>query len=241
MAKLYLSDDSPELHEGEDISRSHMYVCANYVETESDLDGRSFAYADAVMNDGNRLARVEFSTEPKGTGFWVMQHMRVEDAANFPLGKEVTLHMRKGDRGYPEYFAITDGFFNKKEKEMKTGNTEEFFNELAVEFAKLKAENKQLIDLLTAEVTSAGEDLSSDIFYDITDELKGKLGSMAANLLEYTDEQDVAISRAENWVAENVANAGIEDGITAAIWLNGPELAATVIREGLDSSPKSSM
>lgn len=113
MPKLYLSDNGPELHEGEDISRTHMYVCANYVESDNDLDGRSFAYADAVLNNGNRLSRVEFSTEPKGTGFWVMQHMRTEDAANFPVGSQVTLHMRKGDRGFPEYFAITDGFYEE--------------------------------------------------------------------------------------------------------------------------------
>lgn len=113
MAKLYLSDDSPELHEGEDITRSHMFVCKNHIESDADLDGRTIAYATAVQNDGDRLVLVEFSTEPNGTGFWISQHMRAEDATNFPVGKEVTLHMRKGSRSFPEYFAITDGFYEE--------------------------------------------------------------------------------------------------------------------------------
>lgn len=71
---------------------------------------------------------------------------------------------------------------------------------------------------VVAEVDAVGMDALSDFFYDIADEVKEGLGADASNFFESEAEQEDAIGEVEQWVADNVSNAGAEANVLAAIW-----------------------
>jgi len=111
MTKLHAPDEQPEIDVGPKGERVHLYVCGNEPATEGNMAGRSVAYAHAAL-DGKRHL-VELAQTPQGTGFHTTQAMSAEDAANFPVGAAVTLHMRPGERGFMDYVAITHGHYEE--------------------------------------------------------------------------------------------------------------------------------
>jgi len=97
----------------------------------------------------------------------------------------------------------------------------------------LKA-NAELIATIVAEIEAKGGlDAVSDFFYDVTDEIKDKLGSEAADLLDRPADKNEARNRIDAWVADNIANAGTEANVVAATWGYGPKQVVEDIRAEL--------
>jgi hypothetical protein len=68
--------------------------------------GVTRAYAQAVLELEAHL--VGFSTNPNGTGAWVVLPMHADDAAFYPLGTEVVFHDKKTEEiGFGDLVAVT--------------------------------------------------------------------------------------------------------------------------------------
>lgn len=63
----------------------------------------------------------------------------------------------------------------------------------------------------------------SEFHFELSDDLKGVLGSEGANASSDDDgDQENAIAAAEEWVTDNVSNDGdLEDTVALALWLKG--------------------
>lgn len=97
-------------------------------------------------------------------------------------------------------------------------------SDFSMEFSAFKVTHAALIASLTAAfVSPASSSEFSDFHFELASDLKGFLGSKAANACSDDEEdQDAAISEAEAWVTDNVSNAGGNDETVAlCLWLRG--------------------
>lgn len=102
-------------------------------------------------------------------------------------------------------------------------------NAFLIRFLAFKATNAVLIESLTVPFRETSQSITVDDFhFDLISDLKGCLGSQCANECsddgedESDDEQEAAISEAEEWVTDNVSNAGgMEDTVALCLWLKG--------------------
>jgi len=100
----------------------------------------------------------------------------------------------------------------------------------AQDFAALQFERAGLIETLRLELEMSGEALD-DFFYEQIDELKGYLGAQAANeTSDNPNEQEAAISAAEDWVASHLAGEGYRAAIAITLYLNGVREGAQRLR-----------
>jgi len=98
----------------------------------------------------------------------------------------------------------------------------------------VRQQHAGLIATLVAEIEAKGGfDAIRDHFESVTGEAVGSLGADAANQLEDYDDQESAITSVEDWISENVSNAGTEANVVCAVWGYGPEQAAADIRAEL--------
>lgn len=104
------------------------------------------------------------------------------------------------------------------------------------ELDRIRVDHAALIADLVMEVALAGDDATSDFFFDASDSTKSHLGMEAANAIEDEDGQEEAISLVEKWVADNVANAGYETNVANVIWSRGVEQAAQSIRSEITAT-----
>lgn len=104
-------------------------------------------------------------------------------------------------------------------------SAEEAVAEVVAEFRKFteafEADHESEINRITSAIDEIGYDAAGDYLADLMDDLRGVLGSEAANLLDDEEEQEAAISAAEEWVGDNVANQGSREAALAALFLNG--------------------
>lgn len=112
---------------------------------------------------------------------------------------------------------------DRMEPDMKSA--EEAVAEVVAEFRKFteafEADHESEINRITSAIDEIGYDAAGDYLADLMDDLRGVLGSEAANLLDDEEEQEAAISAAEEWVGDNVANQGSREAALAALFLNG--------------------
>jgi hypothetical protein len=97
------------------------------------------------------------------------------------------------------------------------------------------AENLQVISELEREVTAADPDGShtDDFFFDQIAEMKTYMGGTSANdTSDDEEEQEDAISEAENWVTNNVSPT-FAASIAAVLWMEGVEDGTKLIRDAL--------
>ena len=93
------------------------------------------------------------------------------------------------------------------------------------------------LDLLLSQHESPRIDKFLD---DQSAQLKDFLGADAANFCsDDDDEQDAAISLCEEWVAENVSNAGMTARILCALDVNGVEDGVSMIKRAVANLNKS--
>lgn len=86
------------------------------------------------------------------------------------------------------------------------------------QFLQFKNSNAAAIENLVLKI---GE-IAEEAHWDLIDEMKGHLGSEAANGSSEDDkDQDEAISRAETWVTANCSDGGIKEDVAMALWLRG--------------------
>jgi hypothetical protein len=97
-------------------------------------------------------------------------------------------------------------------------------NQFCKNFQLEKSQCAAMIAALEGTLTSVAV---CDFFYDLTDELKGILGSQAANMTDTAALQEQAISECEQWVASNLSPE--EDMVALTLWLNGPERATAML------------
>lgn len=101
----------------------------------------------------------------------------------------------------------------------------------AEDFAVFQAENKDLIDSLTAEV---GEAKTDDLFWSLIDELKGVLSARAANQCVGEKGANKAILAVEQWVAEEYSPK--VSVVPLILLLHGRVVGAKHLREAIQSS-----
>ena len=64
--------------------------------------------------------------------------------------------------------------------------------------------------------------LAEAAHWELIDEMKGVLGSEAANnSTDSEQDQENAISSAEEWVSNNCSSGGLEEDVSMALWLRG--------------------
>lgn len=102
--------------------------------------------------------------------------------------------------------------------------------EFKAEFESFQEQHQALIfdldDAISEEDADAGEMLD-----DAIEEIKSELAANAANEAgDDTAAQEAAISTAESWVADNLANASMDVRIAAMLWHEGPTVGAEKLR-----------
>ncbi len=97
--------------------------------------------------------------------------------------------------------------------------------------ARIEREHEALLSELEALVPDEQRARWDDeLFWDLIDEVKSALGARAANTCsDAEDEQDDALSNAEQWVADSLS--GDARAVALLVWLDGPEQArASLLR-----------
>lgn len=90
--------------------------------------------------------------------------------------------------------------------------------EVAKPYVQFRDANSGHIASLAAQI---GE-LPSDTHWDLISDMKGVLGTSAANAsTDDEDDQETAISKAEEWVTDNCSGKGVEEDVAMALWLRG--------------------
>lgn len=86
------------------------------------------------------------------------------------------------------------------------------------QFLQFKQSNAVAIKKIVSKIGAIAE----DAHWNLIDDMKGYLGSEAANgSSEDDDDQDNAISSAETWVTDHCSDGGIEEDVAMALWLRG--------------------
>lgn len=103
----------------------------------------------------------------------------------------------------------------------------------------IRQRHQGLADDLVKEIVAAqkhDKDLYLDFedgMWDIIGDFKSRLGADAANDLEKTADQEVAIYLCEKWIADNVSNAGFDAWVSMMMWAYGPDEGAACARRML--------
>jgi len=114
-----------------------------------------------------------------------------------------------------------------------TGPTAEAIAAFERDLARTRSRAAPLIDTLSRALENSG-DVSDEFYWTQIDDLKGHLGEECANACSGDlQDQDDAISDAENWVADNISNADHETWVAAVLTLQGDEEGERIIREHL--------
>lgn len=88
----------------------------------------------------------------------------------------------------------------------------------SADYVRFKSAHSDCIKSLASELGS----LSDSTHWELIDEMKGALGSSAANAAAGNEaDQEEGLSSAEAWVAENCSNGGVEEDVAMALWLRG--------------------
>lgn len=94
-------------------------------------------------------------------------------------------------------------------------------------FVEFKRDHAARIGELAAEL----DDPSDDVFWDLIDEMKGVLASLAANEAgPGAEDQENAIAQAEAWVADNCSGGGADELVAMALWLRGDKEGEAFLR-----------
>ncbi len=112
----------------------------------------------------------------------------------------------------------------------------ETLKEMVAGFERFSRENAELISKLDQEISAADPkgEITEDLFWDQVDGMKGYMGAESANQTsDDENEQENAISGAEDWVSNNVSSSDAAK-IAATLWLNGVEEGAAMIRKALN-------
>lgn len=103
-------------------------------------------------------------------------------------------------------------------------------------YSVFKATHTELIASIADAIDAKGvSETFSEFHYDLASNLKGILGAQAANASsDVADEQEEAISSAEQWVTDNISNgADTKDTVALALWLNGLDVGQKTLAEFL--------
>jgi hypothetical protein len=101
------------------------------------------------------------------------------------------------------------------------------------ELAAIRDRSSALVRTLS-EALEGSMDAIGDVYWEQIDELKGYLGSRAANDAgDDRQAQAQAIAQCESYVASHISNADAPMWVTAVIAMNGEERGAEIIREAL--------
>lgn len=75
---------------------------------------------------------------------------------------------------------------------------------------------------------------SSDVHWNLIEEMKSVLGAEAANnSTDDEDDQEAAISDAEEWVTDNCSSGGVAEDVAMALWLKGMVEGETFLRKAM--------
>lgn len=96
------------------------------------------------------------------------------------------------------------------------------------ELEKILLDNESFINEASARLDIFDEKVE-EMRDEAIDGLKSALGANASNEFEDEADQDEAISMAEEWVADNISNAGFEKVLASILWAEGLEKGCAVI------------
>lgn len=123
---------------------------------------------------------------------------------------------------HSEFTVVCDGLNEHYSEDFlyagKVDPTEAICREFAALFTRFKVDNADRISK-TVEGIDADKFAGhiEEIHMDLASDIKGYLGAKAANATPDPKEQEIAISRAEEWVTDNISNTGSLDDTVALI------------------------